>query len=201
MIREIIGLMKKHLNTLDQATEERKESIFMIRAKRKWISFSLTVLLLTFMVSFNCFAEKNPTARPAKDFSLKDLQSKKVNLSDFRGKVVLLNFFATWCSPCRMEIPELVKIHQKYKNKDFVILGINLDADAVPFMIKTFAKDMKITYPVLMGTPEVAEAYQISGVPITVLINKEGKIHKQFDGLVPTRFLDNALKDLLEVKS
>jgi thiol-disulfide isomerase/thioredoxin len=173
----------------------------MIRAKIRWISFSLAVLLLSFMVSLDSFAEKAPATRPAKDFSLKDLQAKKVNLSDFRGKVVLLNFFATWCSPCRMEIPELVKLHQKYKNKDFVLLGINLDADAVPFMIKTFAKDMKITYPVLMGTPEVAEAYQISGVPITVLINKEGKIYKQFDGLVPTRFLDNALKDLLEAKS
>jgi len=173
----------------------------MIRAKIKWISFSLAVLLISFMASLDSFAEKAAATHPAKDFSLKDLQSKKVNLSDFRGKVVLLNFFATWCSPCRMEIPELVKIHQKYKNKDFVMLGINLDADAVPFMIKTFAKDMKITYPVLMGTPEVAEAYQISGVPITVLINKEGKIYKQFDGLVPTRFLDNALKDLLEVKS
>jgi thiol-disulfide isomerase/thioredoxin len=172
----------------------------MVRKKTRWIPFTLAVLLIG-LFAFNSAAEKTQTARPAKEFTLKDLESKKVSLSDFRGKVVLLNFFATWCSPCRMEIPELVKIHQKYKNKDFVLLGISLDADAVPFMIKTFARDMKITYPVLMGTPGVADAYLISGVPVTVLINKEGKIYKQFDGLVPTRFLENALKELLEAKS
>jgi thiol-disulfide isomerase/thioredoxin len=172
----------------------------MVRKKTRWIPFTLAVLLIG-LFAFSSAAEKSQTARPAKEFTLKDLESKKVSLSDFRGKVVLLNFFATWCSPCRKEIPELEKIHQKYKNKNFVLLGISLDADAVPFMIKTFAKDMKITYPVLMGTPEVADGYLISGVPVTVLINKEGKIYKQFDGLVPTRFLENALKDLLEAKS
>jgi peroxiredoxin len=146
------------------------------------------------------YSEKTQQAQPAKDFTLKDLQSKKVSLSEFRGKVVLLNFFATWCSPCRIEIPELVKIHQKYKKKDFALLGISLDMDAVPFMLKSFAKDMKITYPILVGTPEVAEQYQISGVPITLVINKEGKIHKRFIGLVPTEQLENALKDLLDTK-
>ena len=173
----------------------------MIWKKMRWIPL-IPVLLLSWL-AFPSFttAQKAQPEKPAKEFSLKDLQSKKVSLSDFRGKVVLLNFFATWCSPCRMEIPELVKIHQKYKNKDFALLGISLDADAVPFMIQSFAKDMKITYPVLMGSPEIADGYQVTGVPVTVVINKEGKIHKRFDGLVPTKFLENALKDLLETKS
>ena len=96
-------------------------------------------------------------SKPAKDFTLKDLSSKKVSLSDFRGKVVLLNFFATWCPPCRLEIPELVKISQQKKKGDLVVLGVSLDKDVVPFMLKNFVKEMKISYPVLMGTEEVAD--------------------------------------------
>jgi thiol-disulfide isomerase/thioredoxin len=161
---------------------------------------ALIIIGLVLPVSYGS-AEKAPASTAAKEFTLKDVQSKKVSLSDFKGKVVLINFFATWCSPCRMEIPELVKIHQKYKNKDFVILGISLDEDALPFMIKTFARDMKITYPVLMGTLDVAEGYQVSGVPSTIVVNREGKIYKRFDGLVPTKYLEKAVTELLGVKS
>jgi len=170
-----------------------------MKKKKQWLPLIMVVLIIGLgaRVSYG-FPEK---AQPAKDFTLKDLQSKKVSLSDFRGKVVLLNFFATWCSPCRIEIPELVKIHQQNKKKDFVLLGISLDTDAVPFMIKSFAKEMKITYPILIGTPEVAEQYQISGVPITLVINKEGKIQKRFLGLVPPDQIEKAINDLLETKS
>jgi cytochrome c biogenesis protein CcmG, thiol:disulfide interchange protein DsbE len=165
-----------------------------------WAAAALLLIHLVWPAS-NSVAEKAQAATPAKEFSLKDVDSKKVSLSEFKGKVVLINFFATWCSPCRMEIPELVKMHKKFKNKDFVILGISLDQDVVPLMVKTFAKDMKITYPVLMGTMEIADGYQVSGVPATVVITRDGKIYKRFDGLVPTKYLEKAVTDLLEAKS
>jgi peroxiredoxin len=174
----------------------------MVKIKKRWLSLIMAGLIISFgaAMAFG-YPEKSQQPQQAKEFTLKDLQSKKVNLSDFHGKVVLLNFFATWCSPCRIEIPELVKIHQKNKNKNFVLLGISLDMDAVPFMIKSFAKEMKIPYPILIGTPEVAEQYQVSGVPVTLVINKEGKIQKRFLGLVHPDQIEKAINDLLETKS
>jgi len=135
--------------------------------------------------------------RQMKEFSLRDLSSKKVNLSDFKGRVVLINFFATWCPPCRIEIPDLVGIYNQNKKKGLVILGVSLDMEKAPFVLKGFVREMKIPYPILIGTQEVAERYEISGIPTTVVINKEGKIHKRFDGFVPAEHLENALKGLL----
>lgn len=170
--------------------------------KKKWLSLILAGLMIGVFTGLSYGAPEGvQKVRPAKEFSLKDLSSKKVNLSDFRGKVILLNFFTTWCPPCRIEIPELVKIYQQNKNKGLVVLGVSLDKDVVPFMLKNFAKEMKISYPVLIGTEEVADSYQISGVPATFVISKDGKTYKRFDGLVPTDHLEKALKDLLETKS
>ena len=92
---------------------------------------------------------------------LKDLSQKKVKLTDFKGKVVILNFFATWCPPCRAEIPELNKLYRLNKEKGLMVLGVSLDMDQPPQGLTTFVKDMKITYPVLMGTTDLAEKYQV----------------------------------------
>ena len=171
-----------------------------MKLKKKWAAPLLMAGLLIGIGAGLSYGSPDTAQkiRPAKEFTLKDLSSKKVSLSDFRGKVVLLNFFATWCPPCRLEIPELVKIYQQNKNKGLVVLGVSLDKDVVPFMLKNFVKDMKITYPVLMGTEEVADKYLITGVPVTVVITKEGTVHKRFDGLASPDQLEKALKDLLE---
>jgi thiol-disulfide isomerase/thioredoxin len=131
------------------------------------------------------------------DFILKDLSQKKVKLTDFKGKVVILNFFATWCPPCRVEIPELIKLYRLNKEKGLVVLGVSLDEDVPPQSLMTFVKDMKITYPVLMGTPDLAEKYQVNGVPTTILINREGKASARYDGLVPASRFEKDLSKLL----
>ena len=135
--------------------------------------------------------------KAAPDFILKDLSQKKVRLTDFKGKVVILNFFATWCPPCRAEIPELNKLYRLNKEKGLVVLGISLDMDVPPQSLTTFVKDMKITYPVLMGTPDLAEKYQVNGVPTTILINREGKASTRYDGLVPASRFEKDLSNLL----
>jgi thiol-disulfide isomerase/thioredoxin len=135
--------------------------------------------------------------RATPDFILKDLSQKKIRLNDFKGKVVILNFFATWCPPCRAEIPELNKLYRLNKDKGLVVLGISLDMDASPQGLVTFVKDMKITYPVLMGTTDLAEKYQVNGVPTTILINREGKAQTRYDGLVPASRLEKDLSTLL----
>lgn len=128
----------------------------------------------------------------APDFTLKDLSQKKIKLSDYKGKVLILNFFATWCPPCRVEIPELVKIYQENQAKGLVVLSIALDTDGLPQVLNKFVKDMKIPYPVLVGTMSLVDQYQISGVPTTLVITREGKIHKRYDGLVPgSRFISD----------
>ena len=173
-----------------------------MKLKMKWFILILAGLMIGIVTeSAYAYTENVQKDRPTQEFTLKDLQSKKVRLSDFRGKVVLLNFFATWCPPCRKEIPELIKIYQQNKKKGLVILGISLDAEEPSFVLKNFVRVMKIPYPILIGTEEVAEDYRISGVPITLIINKEGKIVKRFEGLVPPRYFENALKDLLETRS
>ena len=173
-----------------------------MKLKIKWIILILAGLMIGIAgVPLYGYSENAQQVRPGKEFSLKDLQSKKVSLSDFRGKVVLLNFFATWCPPCRQEIPELIKIYQQNKQKGLEILGISLDAEEASFMLKNFVRQMKIPYPVLIGTEAVAEDYRVFGVPITLIINREGKIVKRFEGLVPPRYFENALKDLLETRS
>jgi thiol-disulfide isomerase/thioredoxin len=131
------------------------------------------------------------------DFILKDLSQKKVKLTDFKGKVVILNFFATWCPPCRAEIPELNKLYRLNKDKGLVVIGVSLDMDVAPQGLTNFVKDMKITYPILMGTTDLAEKYQVNGVPTTILINREGKAHTRYDGMVPASRFEKDLSNLL----
>jgi peroxiredoxin len=159
--------------------------------------YHLTVLSMCCVMALCSGLAWGESGKALKPFTLKDLNLKKVNLTDFRGKVVILNFFATWCSPCRTEIPELVKIFKENKEKGLVVLGISLDTDGPVQMIQRFVRDMKIPYPVLLGDMDLADSYQISGVPTTFILNREGKTHKRYDGLVPGSYVQKALKEIL----
>lgn len=129
-------------------------------------------------------SSKVKVGQPAPSFSLQSTTSKMVSLSDFRGKVVLLDFWATWCPPCRMSMPVLVRLDQKFKDKGFVIIGINLDENkeaVVPFMKKT-----KVEYSVLYGSDaNINEDYNISGIPAFFLLDGTGKLVKQYAGFYP----------------
>jgi peroxiredoxin len=152
-----------------------------------------TVLLLTLLfLAGGLPLRDGAAAQTVPEFTLKDLSQKKVKLSDFKGKVVILNFFATWCPPCRAEIPELVKIYQGNQAKGLVVLSVSLDTEGLPQVLNKFVKDMKIPYPVLLGTMDLVDQYQITGVPTTLIITREGKIHKRYDGMVPgSRFISD----------
>ncbi len=124
----------------------------------------------------------------APDFNLKDLRGKPVKLSQYKGKVVMLNFWATWCPPCVHEMPSLEALYGKHKKQGFVILGISLDDEpekAVPGFLADFKKDrgVKITYPILVGDERVGDSYGgIRGIPTTFLIDRRGVIAKKFIG-------------------
>jgi peroxiredoxin len=120
----------------------------------------------------------------APDFTLNDASGKPVKLSDFRGKVVLLNFWATWCPPCKVEIPWLVEFQQTYGDRDFVVLGVSLDEDGWK-SVQPFLDDNKINYRVMIGNDDIAALYGgIKSLPTTLLIDKSGRIASTYAGLV-----------------
>ncbi|MBI3076580.1 MAG: TlpA family protein disulfide reductase [Deltaproteobacteria bacterium] len=117
---------------------------------------------------------------PPTNFALKNLKGELVRLSDFRGSVVLLNFWATWCVPCKEEIPHLVELDHEYRGKGLRVVGVSFDArlDKVP----PFVAQMKMEYPILMGTPKLAEEWGIRGIPMSFLLNREGKVCRLYAG-------------------
>ena len=140
-----------------------------------------------------------PNAKPANlNFTLKDLSGKDVKLSSYRGKVVLLNFWATWCGPCKIEIPWFNEFHQKYQDKGFVVLGISAD-DTVE-QLKPFVTQFKMSYPVLvgLGREDVQDALgPIFGLPTTLLISRDGKICQKHMGLAKKAEFEKGILGLL----
>ena len=121
---------------------------------------------------------------PAADFSLTTTDNTVVRLSDYRGKVVFLNFWATWCPPCRMELPSMEKLYAKMKGQPFVILAVNVD-ESDPGNVKTFAKSMNLTFPVLIDDGNVSKMYNVNAIPTSFIIRKDGTIDTIVDGARP----------------
>lgn len=116
-------------------------------------------------------------------FELTDLDGKIIKSSDLRGKVVLVNFWATWCPPCRAEIPDLIKLQEKYRDK-LVVLGISEDEAPVE-QVKAFVADQKMNYPVAMVTPDVQRIFKgVSALPTTFVIDRDGKVQQRHVGLL-----------------
>ena len=113
--------------------------------------------------------------KPAPDFTLQDAGGTSVKLSDYRGKVVLLNFWATWCGPCTIEIPWFVEFEQQYKSKGFEVVGVSMDEDGWP-AIKPFVTEHKVNYRILLGTDSVSQLYGgVDSLPTTFIIDRNGK--------------------------
>jgi len=120
----------------------------------------------------------------APNFELTTLDGRTVKLSDYRGKAVLLNFWATWCSPCKVEMPWFVEMQKKYGSDGLVILGVAMD-DADAPKIAQFASEMGVNYPVLLGTDQVSEQYgNVQFLPTSFYIDREGKIIGKGTGLL-----------------
>ena len=129
--------------------------------------------------------------KPAPDFSLKDVDGKEVRLSDFAGKPVLINFWATWCPPCREEMPEINKFYGKYKGSGLVVLSINATFQDSVENVKSTIKSDKLTFPVLLDEAgQVARQYQLNGLPTSFFIDDQGIIRKIQIGEVEPDRLD-----------
>jgi peroxiredoxin len=132
------------------------------------------------------------------DFTLKDMNGAEIKLADLKGKVVLLNFWATWCGPCRLEIPSFVELQERYADQGFRIIGISVDDP--PEALPPFAKRFKINYPLIVGVDreDVQTAYgPIFGVPMTFIIGRNGRICMKYVGPASKEQFESQIKSLL----
>ena len=138
----------------------------------------------------------------ANDFTLPVLEGpgKTLQLSSLKGKAVLVNFWATWCEPCKIEMPWLVELQKKYGDQGFVILGVAQD-DSSNKTILDFAHKMKLNYPILKGNNEVGDLYPSNGLPLSVYVDRSGKIVQKVVGLVSESEMEDAIKKSLGQES
>jgi len=135
--------------------------------------------------------------QPAPAFELKSLDGKTVRLADFRGKAVLLNFWATWCQPCKIEMPWFVELQNKYGAEGLQVVGIAMD-DASEQDIAKFAKDMGVNYPVLIGKESVGDAYGgVQFLPTTFFLDRDGKVVDRVFGLKSRSDIEDDVKEAL----
>ena len=151
-------------------------------------------------------ADAKTLGQPAPDVTFKDLDDKNATLSQYKGKVVLVNFWATWCEPCYIEIPWLIEMQQKYEAKGFTVLGISMDEDGkgavAPFLAKerfnVNGQKLPMNYPIVIGNDEVADKFGgLLGYPTSFLISRDGKIVKKVQGLISFEELTKAIESQL----
>lgn len=135
---------------------------------------------------------------PAPDFELKDADGKPVKLSDYAGKVVLLNFWATWCGPCKIEIPWFIDFEQRYRDQGFAVLGVSMDEDGWE-SVKPYVKQHDVNYRMTVGDDMTAQKYGgVESLPTSFVIDREGRIVATHVGLVSKRVYEDAIVELLK---
>lgn len=139
------------------------------------------------------FTGDRPLAPP---FSLTDLNGHKLQLADHKGKVVLLDFWATWCGPCRIEIPGLVRLQERYREQGLVVIGISLDDTPEP--VREFYREFGMNYAVALGNERITALYGgILGLPTTFLIGRDGRIYSRHMGATDISVFEEEIKELL----
>jgi len=151
-------------------------------------------------------AASNGPRPDAPDVTFKNLQGQDVSLASLKGKVVIVNFWATWCEPCRVEIPWMIGFQQKYADKGFTILGVAMDEEGksvvAPYVQSTQfdvnGHSMTMNYPIVLGNDDIAAKFGgLIGFPTTVVISRDGKVQKRFIGLADEDELEKQIKALL----
>jgi cytochrome c biogenesis protein CcmG/thiol:disulfide interchange protein DsbE len=141
---------------------------------------------------------RKPEGKAKLNYTLKDISGKNVRLSDFKGKVIVMNFWATWCGPCKVEIPAFIQLYDQYKDKGLVIVGVSTDDEPEP--LRAYAQSMKMNYPVLVGRDkeEVLDAWgPIYAIPTTFFVGRDGSICGKHMGPATKEDFEREIKALL----
>ncbi len=173
----------------------------------------LKVLMATVLAIglFSCTKTEEPAAtaklkaehtrNEAADFALEDANGQTLKLSDLRGKVVLLNFWATWCGPCKVEIPWFVEMEREFKDRGFAVVGVSMDEDGWK-AVKPFMQDMKVNYRMVLGTEEMAQLYGgVEALPTSYILDRNGKVASVHMGIVSRKVFEEEIRALLEAKA
>jgi thiol-disulfide isomerase/thioredoxin len=139
-------------------------------------------LCLTLVLLLSSCPKKPKTPDIAPDFTLKTLEGQEITLSELKGKVVLLDFWATWCGPCKESIPHLAQLYTSYKERGLELIGMSTDKAGDVEVVRRFVNSMEIPYPIILTPEEVTRSYKITGLPTAVLIDKKGKIREKIVG-------------------
>jgi cytochrome c biogenesis protein CcmG/thiol:disulfide interchange protein DsbE len=141
----------------------------------------LGLCIVGFLILPYCAKEKKTSSALAPDFTLKTLDGQEIALSQFKGKVLLLDFWATWCGPCRESTPHFIQLYKAHRESGFELIGMSVDKgdDKV---VRNFVRSMDIPYPIVIAPEEVVKNYRVTGIPTTFLIDKEGKIRERTAG-------------------
>jgi cytochrome c biogenesis protein CcmG/thiol:disulfide interchange protein DsbE len=136
--------------------------------------------------------------KPAPEFALKDADGKTVHLEEYKGKVVLLDFFATWCGPCKIEIPWFMELERQNKDKGFSVLGVSMDDEGWE-VVKPFLAELRVNYRVVIGNDATAQIYGgVDALPTTFLIDRNGKIAAVHIGLASRKVFEDGIEQLLQ---
>jgi peroxiredoxin len=145
---------------------------------------NLTLGLLVTVFAATSLASSGLEGRPAPDFALKSSTGENLRLSEYRGDVVMINFWATWCGPCRQEMPLLDELYTRYQRVGFNLLGVNIDDDSRRAM--QMIEELGVNFPVLFDArKEVSKLYQVEAMPVTVLVDREGNVRHVHHGYKP----------------
>ncbi|MDX1516671.1 MAG: TlpA disulfide reductase family protein [Woeseiaceae bacterium] len=165
-----------------------------MKLKRALVTVALSVFAATSLASSGL------TGQQAPDFALKSATGENMRLSEYRGDVVMINFWATWCGPCRQEMPLLDELYQRYERVGFNLLGVNIDDDSNRAM--NMVRELGVNFPVLFDSKkEVSRMYDVDAMPVTVLVDREGRVRYVHQGYKPgyeEKYLDQVRSLLRE---